>query len=110
MSEQNHVVETYSVLIHLAGDVQTARTSLRRQCIEEGLCVTLTPTEFVYTYGLETGVIVRLINYPRFPKTPDEIWERAVKVAMALRDDLHQRSCLVETVDRTEWFPRQETK
>lgn len=32
-----------------------------------GLCVTVTETDYIYTNGSEKGVIVGLINYPRFP-------------------------------------------
>jgi ferredoxin len=96
----------FSVAIYIAGDLQPARESLRRQCIEEGLCVTLAPTTFVYTYGAEDGVAVGLVNYPRFPKTPDEIVARACKVAELLMTDLHQSSVLVVTPEKSIWLTR----
>ena len=97
---------SFNATVFIAGDVQTARESLRRQCFEEGLCVTLTPTEFVYTAGLESGVAVGLVNYPRFPKAPDEIKARAVKVAERLMGDLCQWSALVVTPAETVWLTR----
>lgn len=100
---------SFSVTIYIAGDVPTARASLRRQCIEEGLCVTLTSTEFIYTAGMETGIAVGLVNYPRFPKTPDEIKARAVAVAERLMDDLCQYSALVVTPAETVWLNRRPT-
>ncbi len=104
------IQKAYSVTVYVAGDLATARASLRKQCIEEGLCVTLQAVEFVYTHGLESGVRVGFVNYPRFPKTADEIYERAKLVALRLRDDLCQRTALVDAPDKTEWLPLEEVK
>lgn len=99
---------SYSISVYVAGDLQKARDSLRRQCFEEGLCVTLTPTEFIYTGGMETGVVVGLVNYPRFPKTKDLILERAEQLAQTLVEDLHQWSALIVTPSNTYWYTRKE--
>ena len=99
-------VPSFRVTVYLAGDAQTARESLRRQCFEEGLCVTLTPTSFIYTAGVEEGVAVGFVNYPRFPKTYAEIEARALKVAEQLMTDLCQWSALVETPNETHWLTR----
>lgn len=98
--------DTVIVTVYVAGDIQTARESLRRQCLEEGLCVTLTPTSFIYTAGAEEGVAVGFVNYPRFPKTPDQIEARAVKVAERLMNDLCQHSALVVAPTGTTWLTR----
>lgn len=95
---------TVRVTVYLAGDVQTARESLRRQCVEEGLCVTLTATDFVYTGGMESGVAVGFVNYPRFPTTVDALFQRAVKVAARLMEDLCQWSALVVGPESTMWL------
>lgn len=102
-----HLTEpSYSVTVYVAGDVQSARESLRRQCLEQGLCVTVTPTTFVYTAGAEDGVSVGFVNYPRFPSSPDVIWGRAVDVALRLMTDLCQWSALVVGPDQTKWLTR----
>lgn len=98
--------ETYNVTVYMAGDLQTARESLRRQCFEDGLCVTLTPTSFIYTAGVEEGVAVGLVNYPRFPKQPSEIMDRAKRIAETLMADLFQWSALVVTASETYWLNR----
>ena len=98
--------DSYPVTVWVAGDYQKAKDSLRRQCFDEGLCVTLTPTEFVYTAGAESGVAVGLINYPRFPKSPEDIRLRAEKVLLTLLDDLYQNSGLVQTPETTYWYTR----
>lgn len=66
--------------------------------------MTLTPTEFIYTAGLESGVAVGFINYPRFPKEPEEIFDRAKNVAYRLMRAMFQRSCCIVADDKTEWF------
>jgi hypothetical protein len=102
---------SHSVTVFIAGDLATARASLRRQCMEEGLCVTLTATEFVYTSGMESGVAVGLQNYPRFPKSREEIKARALAIAHILIRDLYQSSALVVAPDETIWINnRPETK
>lgn len=98
---------TYTATIYIAGELQQAKNCCRRFCME-GLCVTVTPTTFVYTGGAEDGVAVGLINYPRFPKTNEEIWEKAISLGMVLMDDLCQHSFTVVSPDKTHWFTRRE--
>ena len=70
-------------------------------CDHIGLCVTVTPTMFVYRNGREAGAIVGLINYPRFPKEPHEIRTHAMILATQLRDRLGQLRVTVELTDET---------
>ena len=72
--------------------------------MEDGLCVTVTPTTFVYTAGAEEGVAVGLVNYPRFPTTLEALRERAEKVAQRLMTDLCQWSALIVTPTETVWL------
>jgi hypothetical protein len=46
--------------------------------------LTVTPTNFVYKNGQEPGVIVGLIDYPRFPSNSDEIRKRAIEIGELL--------------------------
>ena len=94
---------SYPVSIFLGGDAHTAHEACREFCME-GLCVTVTPTDYVYTGGAESGVIVGLINYPRFPKEPHEIEATARRLATFLMDRLHQLSCTIQTPDHTDWI------
>ncbi len=66
-----------------------------------GLCVTVTPTKFVYTNGREPGVIVGLINYPRFPSEPEDIKAKAVRLAMNLLKAFGQKRVSVVCTDET---------
>lgn len=65
-----------------------------------------TPTTFVYTAGAEDGVEVGFVNYPRFPTTPDKLFDRALRVASRLMDDLCQWSALLAAPDKTVWLHR----
>jgi hypothetical protein len=97
---------TAVVSIYIAGDLDTARTVCREHCLAVGLCVTLEPVEYVYTGGLETGVRVGLINYPRFPTEPAEIMAKAEALALLLIERLHQHSASVVGPETTVWLSR----
>lgn len=47
--------------------VESVQDYIQRWVDEIGMCVTVTPTEYIYSHGREKGVIVGFINYPRFP-------------------------------------------
>lgn len=73
----------------------------RRYADEVGLCVTVTKTTFVYRGGLEPGVIVGLINYPRYPSEPRKIREHALTLAERLREGLCQNRVSIVFPDET---------
>lgn len=99
---------TYWVRLYLSGPLPVIEQTCRRECYLRGLCVTVEPTRFIYTGGEETGAVVGLINYPRFPSTPDEIWSRAVRLAGRLLDDTFQHSILLMDPAKTVWITRRE--
>lgn len=66
-----------------------------------GLCVSITALEFSYTRGSEPGFAVGLINYPRFPKTPEEIKKRAVELATLLKEEMMQNRVSIVCTDET---------
>jgi hypothetical protein len=95
---------SYPVTIHIAGNFMAAQEVCQRYCDEVGLCVTVSATIYVYTKGKSAGVRIGLINYPRFPKVPREIWAHAVELGYRLRAELGQESFTVETPDQCHWF------
>lgn len=101
-------VPTYTAAIYIAGDAHAAREACRAHCMEVGLCVTVEPLDFIYTGGAESGVRIGLINYPRFPAEPADIWAKAVSLAELLIVHLHQHSASVVATDRTLWLSRRE--
>jgi hypothetical protein len=55
-----------------------------------GYCVTITKTRYVYKGGNEDGIIVGLINYPRFPESVKIQREKAFRLATLLKEGLRQ--------------------
>lgn len=97
--------ETFWAEICIAGDVNDARRACREFC-EEGLCVTIDPTDYIYTGGNQTGVRVRLINYPRFPSSPNSILGKAERLAQLLQARLFQDSYTIVTPLRSYFYTR----
>jgi hypothetical protein len=105
-----NTVLTFRATIHVGFRVRNtgqvhrpeeARAICQRFCDEVGLCVSVTATEFIYTNGSEPGCVVGLINYPRFPATPVEIEEKALRLAELLMLGLGQWRVSVVFPDRT---------
>lgn len=88
--------DAYEVKVFIAGDVRVIEQACRRVCLT-GLCVTVTPTNFIYTGGSETGAVIGLINYARLPLENAVLDERAMELAKYLLGECCQRSCTVMT-------------
>lgn len=103
---------TYAVRLYMAGDVEQAKRFLRAECYppNEGLCVTVEVTTFIYTGGEEAGFCVGFLNYPRFPTTPEKLWDRAETVARRLIPALCQWSALLVAPDKTAWLNARPTE
>lgn len=96
---------TYSIDIFIAGNRASATEALREFCLR-GECVSITEADFAYTGGLESGVRVGLINYPRFPRDAGQLHTRALEIAKFLIERLHQQSCTVVGPDHTVFLSR----
>jgi hypothetical protein len=64
------------------------------------------PTDYVYRGGLEAGVRVGLINYPRFPQDADSLFQISLLLAEHLMKGLHQHSFSIQTPETTYWYSR----
>lgn len=95
---------SYPVSIFIAGNYYDARQVCREYCDEIGLCVTLAPTEYIYTGGFEGGLVVGLINYPRFPEQSCRIECHAEALGQKLMAALGQESFSIQTPTETTWF------
>lgn len=96
------------VKLYLSGPIEVAKQVLREECMKEGLCVTIEPTTFIYTGGEELGYVIGLLNYPRFPSTPDQLEARAKTLMAALLAGTFQHSVLMMTPTVTEWITLRE--
>ena len=99
---------TREVRIYMAGDVAAARMMAQKLAATKGMCVTITPTTYVYSGGSEEGFIVGFINYPRFPKNPEILDAEAMGFAKYLMIELGQYSFSVVTPETTTWVSRRE--
>ena len=99
---------TLNVRIWITGDVNKIRDVCRRWCTMKGACVTVTPTEYIYTGGAETGAVVGFINYPRFPTNETTLVNKAHELALLLIRRCNQLSCTVEGPTTTVFFSRRE--
>src|SRR3989344_401763 len=68
---------------------------------EVGLCVTVSPTTFIYKDGREEGVIIGLINYPRFPTTKDKLKQTTEEIAKLCKERYKQTRVSIEYQDET---------
>lgn len=98
---------TWTVTIHMAGDIALAGQIIQRHAIDFPMCVTLTPASFIYTGGREEGFVVGFINYPRFPADDvRHIGEKAYALAGRLMHELGQHSFSIVTPEETTWYSR----
>ena len=93
--------------IFIGGDYQTAVNLCQEYCAV-GLCVTITPTVFAYTFGQEQGVRIGLVNYPRFPSSAERLESRAKDLGLFLLDGLAQGSFLIVGPNETTWYSRRD--
>ncbi len=84
--------------------IQTLEKICQDYCDLIGLCVTVTPTKFIYTYGNESGASVGLIHYPRFPEDTGRVRRHAIELAKLLKKECKQRGVSVVLSDETIWI------
>lgn len=98
-----NTAKSFFATIHIAGDVNQAEF-LCRQWVMRGACVQITPCNYVYTGGVEEGMTVRLIQYPRFQRSEVEILEMAQELGSYLAQELCQISFSIETPYNTTYY------
>lgn len=93
-----------SVSIYMAGDVAHAKQVIRKFCREMPSCVTVVEAAYLYTGGEEAGFVVTFRAYPRFPESAGLLATKASFLADRLRDELGQRSYMIDDGVTTSWF------
>ena len=99
---------THVVRLYLSGPIEVAKQAIRAETLRAGLCVTIEPTTYIYSGGEESGYMVGLLNYPRFPCEPQQLEERARDLMQKLLMATHQHSALMVTPSRSEWITLRE--
>lgn len=95
---------SYEVKIFIAGDYKLLAEESRNFCDEIGLCVTVTPTKYIYTNGEEDGSIIGLINYGRFPKSEKDVWNLAENLAKRLKVAANQTSFTIQDKNNSDFY------
>lgn len=100
--------ETAWAKVYIAGSVPTLEQVCREFCLD-GCCVTVTPTNYIYTFGEESGAEIGLIHYPRFPKgagAQEQITRQATNLGFAMMYRCHQGSFTVMDPEMTYFHSR----
>lgn len=103
---QVHTAPSCVFEIYMAGNIHDAKRKLTQLAATQGACWSVDKTEFIYSGGREKGFIVRIINYPRFPKSVDSLRQSALELAKELMIELGQGSCSIVGPDKTIWLNR----
>ena len=97
--------ETVKISIYVTGDESVIRKWLQHY-VMRGLCVTLSKTEYIYTYGNEDGWVVGLINYPRYPSDYDSLLLLANEIAVGVMEETATGSSTIVTDKETIFISR----
>lgn len=96
--------KTFYANIHIAGDAKMAEMCAREYTFHKGWCVQIHDVKYVYTAGAEDGLLVRIIAYPRFPKSEVILMEEVQEFATVLANRLCQASYTIETPTNTMYY------
>jgi hypothetical protein len=94
----------YSDYVHTKDE---AIDVIQAYCNDVGLCVKIVDVLFIYSqrpgtpHGRDPGIDVCLINYPRFPSTPDQVRTHAEAIGLRLKEVLGQNRVSVVYPDFT---------
>lgn len=99
--------EGYGDILHTYDE---AEQILQEYCNTISYCVTITKTKFIYKNGDEDGVIIGLINYPRFPSSRKEITSKAKEIAYRFLEKFAQNRISVVCSDQTYLIDANEKK
>ena len=99
--------ETAWAKIYIAGNIEIIEQTCREWCMK-GACVTVTPTNYIYTMGEEPGAEIGLINYPRFPiDFPQaQITNQAVELGELIMEKACQGSFTIVAPNGTHFISR----
>ena len=100
--------DTYWAKVYIAGPLDQIEQICREFVMDVSLCVTVTPTKYIYVGGEEVGVEIGLINYPRFPTEHEKIKRTALDLARKIMLETFQGSYTVMCPDETIYYSRRE--
>lgn len=101
--------KTYWIRIYLSGRRDVIEQGCREFC-EEGLCVTVESCKFIYTGGEEDWVVVGMVDYSKFPMTPERLNGIAKRLAKHLLEKSLQHSVLIVNCEKSLHLQRREKR
>ena len=107
---KNKTETTHWVKIYISGPLDVIEQTCREHCMDQPVCVTVDNTKYIYPGGEQSGAVIGLINYPRFPATNEVIEEKAQNLATKLLGATFQDSALIMTPKWTQWLRREGAK
>lgn len=90
--------EGYGGIVHTLDEV---RLFCQNHCDVFQVGLNIQQVEFFYVGGNEPGVSIEFIQYPRFPRHPEEIREMAIELAEILITIFRQQRCTIVCTDKT---------
>ena len=100
---------TNTITIFMAGDINVASNICRKYCMDIGQCVTIEPCDYIYTGGMEAGFRIGLINYPRFPTRPDDLFKKAEELTDILLTACYQNRCTIQGMYTTYTYEKEKS-
>ena len=88
--------EGYTDVVHQCSEVEDF---LQEYVDRVDLFVTVSPTTFIYKDGREPGVVIGLINYPRFLR--ESLKKQAEEIALLCKERYKQNRLSIEYQDQT---------
>jgi len=105
--------EGYTDRVHT---LEEAYKIAQEYCNKIGLCVTVTPTKFIYSqsvatpHGFDDGCFVELIAYPRFPSSKYDIVKDAIALTKIFIKEFNQNRVSIITSDQTYLIEKSDIK
>lgn len=97
---RSKTVTPSKIEIFIAGEFPDIFAACQEYC-ESGFCVTVTPTTYVFKGGYESGAVIGLINYARFPTDEHSLWLRAERLANMILERAGQQSYTIQSASRS---------
>lgn len=94
----------FRIDIHVAGELSVIEQVCRRYCQQTGWGFAVQSQRFVYCGGQEDGARIGIVDYPRVPRSNEELWQKARDLARLLLVECCQHSVMIEGPDVTEWI------
>jgi len=105
--------EGYTDKVHT---LEEAYEIAQNYCNKIGLCVSVTPTRFIYTqsvatpHGFDDGCFVELIAYPRFPSSKYDIIKDALELTKIFIKEFNQMRISIIATDQTYLIEKSDVK